>query len=255
MRVTLLGCGTSSGVPRIGPDWGQCDPNEPRNRRRRVSVMVEAGGARVVVDTSPDFREQMLSAGVATLDAVFFTHDHADHTHGIDDLRGIMHNIGGRVPCYASADTWAVLKPRFGYMVEGSNGYPAIIEAHAISAPVRIANLTVTPFRQLHGTIDSTGYRFDADGASFAYSTDLNAIPRDSEPALHGLDLWIVDALRRKPHPTHPHLALTLDWIARFSPRRAVITHMDTSMDYQTLLAELPAPVEPGYDGLVIDLP
>lgn len=250
----MLGCGTSSGVPRIGNDWSLCDPNEPRNRRRRVSVMVEGGGARVVVDTSPDFREQMLSAGVATLDAVFFTHDHADHTHGIDDLRGITHNLGSRVQCYASAATWAVLKPRFGYMVDGSEGYPAIIDAHTLHGPVTIGGMTVTPFRQIHGLIDSTGYRFEADGAACAYSTDLNAIPQESEAQLFGLDLWVVDALRRKPHPTHPHLARTLEWVARFSPRRAVITHMDNTMDYRTLVAELPAPVEPGYDGMVIEL-
>lgn len=255
MRVTILGSGTSSGVPRIGNDWGQCDPENPRNRRRRVSIMVETARARVVVDTSTDFREQMLSAGVETLDAVFFTHDHADHTHGIDDLRGIMHNLGHRVDCFASADTWSVLTPRFGYMVEGANGYPAIINANVLRDVEQVGDLTVRPFRQIHGLMDSTGYRFEADGAAIAYSTDLNAIPRESEPLLYGLDLWIVDSLRRKPHPTHAHLGRALEWIARFSPRRAVITHMDTSMDYQTLVAELPAPVEPAYDGLVIELP
>ena len=253
MKLTVLGSGTSSGVPRIGGDWGQCDPANPKNRRRRVSVLVEDGETRLLVDTSPDMREQLLAAGVGEVDAVFYTHDHADHAHGIDDLRGITQNLGHRVPCFAAADTLAILTTRFDYIFEGSHGYPAIATIEPIEPAHRIGSITVRPFRQIHGLIDSVGYRFEAAGRAVAYSTDLNAIPREAEPMLAGLDLWVVDALRRKPHPSHPHLALTLEWIARFAPRRAIITHMDTSMDYATLAAALPAGVEPGYDGLAVE--
>jgi len=254
VKVTVLGCGTSSGVPRLGNDFGSCDPANPRNRRRRVSVLVEHGPVRVLVDTGPDMREQLLSAGVATVDAVLITHDHADHTHGIDDLRGIYHNLGYRVPVYASAATWEVLTPRFRYLSQGGGGYPPIMDALTVEGDLQFGSLIVRPFRQIHGMIDSLGFRFEANGAAFAYSTDVNAIPQSSEPYLTGLDLWIVDALRRKPHPSHAHLSRTLEWVARWSPRRALITHMDNTMDYETLLHELPAPVEPAYDGQVIEL-
>ncbi len=254
MRVTILGCGTSSGVPRIGNDWGDCNPRNLRNRRRRVSVLVEHGPATLLVDTSPDLREQLLDAGVSRLDGVFYTHDHADHAHGIDDLRAVAQNMGRRVDCYADAATWTALRARFDYIFDGSAGYPAFGAAHELGGEHRFGELVVRPFRQIHGMIDSVGYRFEAGGRAAAYSTDLNAIPRESEPCLAGLDLWVVDALRRRPHPTHPHLALTLEWIARFRPRRAIITHMDNTMDYDTLRAELPAGVEPGYDGLMVEL-
>lgn len=259
MKVTVLGCGTSSGVPRIGGndgagDWGECDPGDPRNRRRRVSVLVEHRGTTLLVDTGPDLREQLLSARVNRLDGVFITHDHADHAHGIDDLRQVFHAMGTPVPVHASAMTFAVLKRRFDYVFEGTSFYPATCTAHELNGPIVIGGVTVTPFAQNHGNIDSTGLRFDADGRAFAYSTDVKALDARADSALAGLDLWIVDALRRTPHPTHSHLAQTLDWIAARRPARAVLTHMDQSMDYRTLAAELPAGVEPGYDGLVIDL-
>jgi phosphoribosyl 1,2-cyclic phosphate phosphodiesterase len=254
MRIVILGSGTSSGVPRIGGDWGDCNPANRRNRRRRVSILVEHGAATLLVDTSPDLREQLLDAGVGRVDGVFYTHDHADHAHGIDDLRALITNMGRRVDCWADAATWAALKSRFGYIFDGSAGYQAFACAHELGAEHRFGELLVRPFRQIHGLIDSVGYRFEAGGRAAAYSTDLNAIPRESEPFLEGLDLWVVDALRRRPHPTHPHLALTLEWIARFRPRRAVITHMDNTMDYDTLRAELPQGVEPGYDGLTVEL-
>lgn len=253
MRLTVLGSGTSSGVPRIGNDWGSCDPGNPKNRRRRVSVLIEHGPTTILVDTSPDMREQLLGAGVATLDAVFWTHDHADHAHGIDDLRGLKHNAGRNVECFANDFTRDILMQRFGYIFTGSGDYPAIANLHPVEREHRVGDVTIRPFRQIHGLIDTVGYRFEAGGRAFAYSTDLNAIPRDSEPCLDRLDLWVVDALRRKPHPSHPHLELTLGWITRFAPRRAIITHMDTSMDYATLAATLPAGVEPGYDGLVVE--
>jgi phosphoribosyl 1,2-cyclic phosphate phosphodiesterase len=254
MRLTVLGSGTSSGVPRIGGDWGDCDPANQRNRRRRVSVLIEHGPTTLIVDTSPDLREQLLDAGVARLDGVFFTHDHADHAHGIDDLRAVAHNMKRRVDCWANDATWDALKGRFGYIFDGSAGYPAFGTAHDLAAEHRFGDLTVRPFRQIHGMMDTAGFRFEAGGRAAAYSTDLNAIPLESEAYLEDLELWVVDALRRRPHPTHPHLKLTLEWIARFRPRRAIITHMDNTMDYDTLRAELPQGVEPGYDGLTVEL-
>ncbi len=255
----MLGSGTSSGVPRIGGadgagDWGACDPAEPRNRRRRVSVLVEHGGARLLIDTGPDLREQLLAARVARLDAVLLTHDHADHAHGIDDLRQVFHAMGTPVACFASAATWAVLRPRFGYVFEGTKFYPPTCTATTLDGPVTVGEMVVTPFQQNHGNIDSTGFRVEAGGRALAYSTDVKALDGRAIAALTGLDLWVVDALRRNPHPTHSHLAQTLDWIAEYRPARSVLTHMDQSMDYRSLAAELPAGVEPGYDGLVIEL-
>lgn len=259
MKITVLGCGTSSGVPRIGgPDgtgnWGLCDPAEPRNRRRRVSVLVEHDGTVLLVDTGPDLREQLLSARVTRLDGVFITHDHADHSHGIDDLRQVFHAMRRPVPCFAAPHTWAVLTKRFDYVFEGTDFYPATCTATDLDGPLTIGGVRVTPFPQLHGEIESTGLRFEAAGRAFAYSTDVKDFDARAEAALTGLDLWVVDALRREPHPSHSHLAQTLDWIARWRPARAVLTHMDQTMDYRTLCAELPAGVAPGHDGLTITL-
>ena len=255
----MLGSGTSSGVPRIGGvdgagDWGACDPADPRNRRRRVSVLVEHGGKTILIDTGPDLREQLLSARVRHLDAVLLTHDHADHAHGIDDLRQVFHAMGVPVACHASAATWQVLRRRFDYVFEGTEFYPPTCTATTLDGPMRVGGMLVTPFAQNHGNIDSTGFRIEADGSAFAYSTDVKALDARADAALAGLELWIVDALRHHPHPTHSHLAQTLGWIAHYRPARAVLTHMDQSMDYATLVAALPAGVEPGYDGLIIDL-
>jgi phosphoribosyl 1,2-cyclic phosphate phosphodiesterase len=252
-RITILGCGTSGGVPRLGGTpgghWGVCDPAEPRNRRRRASILVEAGGTTVLVDTTPDMREQCLDAAVAHLDAVLFTHEHADHTNGIDDLRGFRISSGGTVPCYGDARTLNELRSRFGYVFEGSNGYPAIASTREIYGPFEIGDLRVTPFRQQHGNIDSLGFRF----GDIAYSTDLVALDDAAKAELQGLDTWIVDALRPQPHPTHANLETTLGWIAELKPRRAILTHMTWEMDYRTLLAELPDGVEPAYDGMVVE--
>lgn len=255
----MLGSGTSSGVPRIGGadgagDWGDCDPNNPRNRRRRVSLLVEHGDHSILIDTGPDLREQLLSARVKSLDAVFLTHDHADHAHGIDDLRQVFHAMRRPVECHASAATWAVLIQRFNYVFEGSEFYPPTCIANEIAGPVRVGAMLVTGFAQNHGNIDSTGYRIETRAAALAYSTDVKALDARADAGLAALDLWVVDALRRQPHPTHAHLAQSLEWIAHYQPRRAVLTHMDQSMDYATLSAELPATVEPGYDGLTIQL-
>lgn len=254
MKVTILGAGTSSGVPRIGNDWGTCDPAEPKNRRRRASLLVEHDGATIVIDTGPDFREQMLSANVRRLDAVLYTHDHADHTHGIDDLRQFFHLMGAPVACYASPATWAILLPRFDYVFAGTSFYPASAIAHPLPPLLEVGSMKIRWFAQNHGNIDSLGFRIEAAGQAIAYSTDIKLLPAASEPLVEGLDLWVVDALRHKPHPTHSHLDQTLKWIDRAKPRRAVLTHMDNSMDYAALRASLPAGVEPGYDGQIISV-
>lgn len=249
MRVTMLGSGTSSGVPRIGNDWGRCDPANPRNRRRRVSILVEAGDVRLLVDSGPDMREQLLSAGVDRVTAVLYTHDHADHTHGIDDLRQLFHAQGRRLDLYMDVKTRAGLRTRFSYVFAGRAGYAPTANAYLLQAEMPFGPIMVRPFLQQHGPVKSMGFRFECDGWNIAYSTDVNAIPAESWPLLSGLDLWIVDALRREPHPTHSHLAQTLEWIDRARPTEAWLTHMDQSMDHDSLLRELPADVTPGYDG------
>ena len=249
MKVRILGCGTSSGVPRICNDWGGCDPNEPRNRRRRVSILVEQDGTNVLVDTGPDLREQLLDAGVAALDGVIWTHDHADHCHGIDDLRQVFHARGTPVPGYARRETLDTLLSRFGYIFEGKGGYPPVATASLLPDSFEIGPLAIRIVDQPHGDITSAGLRFDSAGASIAYSTDVNGLTSEMAELFRGVDIWIVDALRHRPHPSHASLSETLDWIAAVQPKRAILTHMDQSMDYRTLLNELPAGVEPGYDG------
>ena len=248
----MLGCGTSSGVPRIGGDWGDCDPADPRNRRTRASIAIQTKTTTILVDTGPDMRTQLLAAGIGALDAVIWTHEHADHTHGIDDLRQLFHARGAPIPGYADAPTLEVLKHRFGYVFEGRYGYPASAEPRLLADTVRIGDVSVQTVEMPHGEIVSRGLRFEADGRSIGYATDFHEITDEMEAFFAGVDLWIVDALRRRPHPTHPHLEMTLAAIERLAPGRAVLTHMDHSMDYATLAAELPAGVEPGYDGLEI---
>jgi phosphoribosyl 1,2-cyclic phosphate phosphodiesterase len=246
-----LGCGTSGGVPRIGNIWGVCDPSEPRNRRRRSSILVQSDGTNLIVDTTPDMREQCLDADLRHLDAALYTHDHADHVNGIDDLRGFTLLRGERTPVYGDADTIASLQQRFGYIFAAARNYPAIATAHIIDGPFTLGDIDIVPFRQIHGSLESLGFRFGA----MAYSTDLSDLPEASFELLQDLDIWIVDALRPKPHPTHTHLARTLEWIERVRPKRAILTHMTWDMDYQTLCRELPQGVEPGYDGLSIEYP
>ena len=250
MKVRILGCGTSFGVPRVGNDWDSCDPAEPRNRRRRVSILVSHGDTGILVDTSPDLREQLLDAGVSRVDAVIWTHDHADHCHGIDDLRQLYHGSGEPIRGFARPETLESLRRRFGYVFEGRSGYPALVDAAALPVETSIGQIRVRVVDQPHGSITSAGLRFEAGGKSIGYSTDFNDLTPDMETLFKGLDIWIVDALRRHPHPTHPHLAQALEYVARVGAGRAILTHMDNSMDYRTLLAELPAGVEPGYDGL-----
>ena len=239
-------------MPRIVGGWGECDPAEPRNRRRRASILVEQDGTRILVDTSPDLRGQLLDAGVGDLDAVIWTHDHADHCHGIDDLRALFHVRGAPLPGYARADTLAALRRRFAYVFEDKGGYPAIVESRPLADALGVGAIAVRAADQPHGAITSAGLRFEAGGRSIGYATDCNLLTDEMIALFGGVDLWVVDALRRRPHPTHPHLEKTLEWIAIVRPGRAILTHMDSSMDYRTLCAELPVGVEPGYDGMEV---
>lgn len=258
LRFTILGCGSSGGVPRLGGEWGDCDPANPRNRRRRCSMLVEresaAGVTRVLIDTSPDMRDQLLDAGVGVLDAVVYTHSHADHVHGIDDLRQIVFNLHRRLPVWADGPTQEALMSRFGYAFVQPEGspYPPILSMHTIDGPVTVDGaggpVTLVPFEADHGSMDTLGFRI----GPLAYLPDAVAIPDASWHVLEGLDCWVVDALRRRPHPTHAHLDMTLGWIARARPARAVITNMHIDLDYATLEAELPPHIRPAHDGMVI---
>jgi len=249
VKVRLLGCGTSSGVPRIGNDWGACDPADPRNRRTRASILVETDTTRILVDTSPDMREQLLAADIATIDAVIWTHDHADHCHGIDDLRQIFHARGTPVPGYGPAPTLDALAERFAYAFHGRDGYPATVERCALTRDMVIGDIRIRWVMQPHGNIFSAGLRFDHGDGSIGYSTDFHMVTKAMLDLFAGVDIWIVDALRERPHPTHPHLSMTLEAISECRPGRAILTHMDQSMDYATLGAKLPATVQPGFDG------
>lgn len=252
LRVTILGCGTSSGVPRIGGDWGACDPGEPRNGRTRASILVRSATTTILVDTGPDMRAQLLAAGVGAIDAVIWTHEHADHTHGIDDLRQLFHAHGAPLPGYARAGTLALLQDRFRYVFAGRDGYPASMDARLLDERQTIGDIAVGAVDMPHGPITSAGLRFDLGGRSIGYSTDFSMMTDEMTILFEGVDIWVADALRHQPHPTHPHLAMTLEAAARIGAKRTVLTHMDQSMDYRGLVAKLPAGVEPGYDGLEI---
>ena len=253
MKVTILGSGTSSGVPRIGNDWGACDPTEPRNRRTRASIVVEHEGTRILVDTSPDMREQLLAANVGSVDAIIWTHDHADHCHGIDDVRQLYHAAGRPVRGLARPTTLAAIEQRFAYVFSGRQGYPPTITAEPLPDQLTIGGIAVSVVDQPHGSISSAGLRFDADGRAIGYATDFHALTPAMAALYADLDAWIVDALRRAPHPTHPTVTQVLGWIEALTPRRSALIHMDHSMDYASLCAALPPGVEPGYDGMVIE--
>jgi phosphoribosyl 1,2-cyclic phosphate phosphodiesterase len=255
MKVTMLGCGPSMGVPAIGSDWGACDPADPRNRRRRASLLVECRGTVILIDASPDLREQLLDAEVTHIDALILTHAHADHLHGIDDLRGVNRLMQKPIALYADATTLAEVEQRFGYVFEpvAPDGFfykPTLIP-HVIDGPFSVAGVPVTPFIQDHGYSMTLGLRIGA----FGYSTDVTELDDGAFAALAGIELWIVDCLRYEPHPTHSHLAKTLAWIARVQPRRAALTHLDRPLDYGELAKQLPPGVEPGRDGLTIEVP
>ncbi|MBT8458599.1 MAG: MBL fold metallo-hydrolase [Boseongicola sp.] len=260
LTFTILGCGSSGGVPRLGGLWGDCDPANPKNRRTRCSLLVERttdqGTTRVLIDTSPDMRQQLLNAGVGHLDAVLYTHGHADHVHGIDDLRMIVFNQKTRVPVWADGPTQERLYGSFGYAFIQPTGssYPPILDMFTIDGDVTITGsgggITFSPFEVEHGSIDALGFRVN----NVAYLPDVAVIPDESWSYLSNLDLWIVDALRRSPHPTHAHLERTLEWIDRVKPKQAVLTNMHIDLDYETLKAETADHITPAYDGMKIEL-
>ncbi|MGN6376272.1 MAG: MBL fold metallo-hydrolase [Sphingomonas sp.] len=254
MKVRILGSGTSSGVPRIGNDWGACDPTEPRNRRTRVSLLVETETTRILVDTTPDMREQLLAADVADVDAVIWTHDHADHCHGIDDLRQIFHVRGGPVRGLARHATLESLRQRFRYVFDGRHGYPPTVAGELLPDELAIGDIEVSVVDQPHGSIVSAGLRFSQDGKSVGYATDFKDLTDDMRVHYQGVDVWIADALRERPHPTHPELAAVLRWAEELAVGRTALVHMDNSMDYARLASELPEGVEPGYDGMEFQL-
>ena len=259
LTFTILGCGSSMGVPRVALGWGACDPNNSKNRRRRCSLLVERSEhpgqrTRVLVDCSPDLREQLLEADVDWLDGVVITHEHADHTHGIDDLRPLFVNKRRRLDVFLDEPTSRAMHARFGYcfMTPPGSEYPPILSEHRL-VPGQAVTITgaggaidVTPVLQQHGDIPSLGFRF----ANLAYSADIKSLPIDSVAALAGLDIWIVDALRKTPHPSHFNLDEALAWISRIKPKRAILTNLHSDLDYETLRTTLPPGVEPAYDGM-----
>ena len=255
MRITILGCGTSGGVPRLGGgdgrgDWGDADPKDPHNRRRRCSILVQDKGKTVLVDTSPDLRAQLLDAGVPRIDAVIWSHEHADQVHGIDELRPYVFRHG-QIEAWSNERTLAVLRQRFNYCFETQdNGfYNPIYWANVIQGPFKAAGIDVLPFEQDHGTIPSLGFRF----GNVAYANDVVGLPEAAFEAMRGIEVLIVDATRYKPHPTHAHLDLTLRWIERIAPKRAFLTNLHIEMDYAEVDRRTPAHVKPCHDGLVIE--
>ena len=252
----MLGCGPSWGVPRIGNDWGACDPSNPKNRRTRCAALIEDGGQTVLIDTPPDLRHQLLAAEIKRIDAVLFTHAHADHSHGIDDLRSVNRLVNKPMPIYGSPFTIGELRARFRYIFTAVDPaaktafYKPAVEPHEVDGPFTAAGMTVVPFEQDHGFSKTSGFRI----GRFAYSTDVIRLADAAFAALAGVEVWIVDCIRERPHVTHSHLEQTLQWIARVKPQRAILTHMDESLDYETLRRRLPAGVEPGYDGLAVEI-
>ncbi len=258
--ITILGCGSSGGVPRVGSGWGAADPSEPKNRRRRCSILVEQGEGdattRILVDASPDLREQLLEAGVTRLDAVILTHDHADHTHGIDDLRPLVIHMRRRIPIYLDEITSAIMNERFGYCFRSppGSGYPPIVEERRITqgGPLMIDGpggvLSAVPFQMVHGSIEALGFRF----GDIAYASDVSAMPSSSVEQIRGLDILILDALRYTPHPTHFSVSEALALIDEVKPRRAILTNLHTDIDYATLSAELPAHITLAFDGMIV---
>ncbi|MCH7542436.1 MAG: MBL fold metallo-hydrolase [Proteobacteria bacterium] len=259
MRITILGCGAAGGVPMIGGQWGECDPENPRNRRRRASILVEDGETAILVDTSPDLRQQLLDADVSRLDGVIYTHGHADHVHGIDELRALNRLQRQWIDLYADAGTLNGLRKRFSYVFELERKvaeefafYKPCLTPHEIApgAVFTVGALKIEPFDQDHGFMRTLGLRF----ADAAYTTDAVELPDSAFAALSGVKLWIVGCLRYEPHPTHAHLDKVLEWIRRVKPERAVLTHLGTHMDYDTLATRLPEGVTPAYDGLVLEV-
>lgn len=251
MKLLMLGSGTSTGVPRIGNDWGACDPNEPRNRRTRVSIVVENNdGKRLLVDTSTDLRQQFLTNKITRIDGVFWTHDHADHCHGIDDLRVLRYGRGGPIPGYGSQETVARLRRRFDYVFAGQYGYPTIVELDTLDTMRMCAGFGVEWCQMPHGPTESTAFRFESDGKSIVYATDFSEVTKPMMELFEDADILVCDCLCRKPHPTHAHLAMALDIARQSGAKATVLSHLDKSMDYRTLVGEVPDGIIVGYDGL-----
>ena len=249
MKVRILGCGTSSGVPRIGNDWGSCDPSEPRNRRTRSSILIESYGERLLVDCGPDLREQLLTAGVAHIDRVIVTHDHADHCHGIDDLRQIAQHLGRQVPLHARQIVLDRLRSRFSYVFQDVGIYRAVVDPISIDGEVQLGNARLTFVDQPHGGITSLGIRADDGDQSFGYAIDFHDFTPDMASLYDRVDVWICDCLREEPHPTHAHLDAVLGWARELNVGQLLLTHLDKSMDYATLMAKLPDWAAPAHDG------
>lgn len=261
LKITILGCGSSGGVPRVASGWGKCDPAEPRNRRRRCSILVErageAGVTRVLVDTGPDLREQLIAADVDRVDGVVYTHEHADHTHGIDDLRPLAIHARRRVAIWCDAQMSTFLNGRFGYVFASPPGsdYPPILDEHRLVAgePIEILGqggaIAALPFELRHGKERALGFRF----GDVAYTPDVDGVPDAALPMLENLDVWIIDSLRDSPHPTHFSVDDALEWVARMKPRRAILTNLHTDLDYRRLKGLVPDGVDVAYDGMVVE--
>ena len=258
LRFTILGCGSSGGVPRLGGHWGDCDPSNPKNRRRRCSMLIERIGeegiTRVLIDTSPDLRSQLLDAEIGALDAVAYTHSHADHVHGIDDLRMIVFNMRARLPVWADGATQNDLLSRFGYAFVQPHGspYPPILNLFTIDGDFIVEGaggpITLRPFEIEHGSIDALGFRV----GPLAYLPDVSAMRQEAWDAIKGADCWVLDALRRTPHPSHSHLENSLNWIKASAVPRAILTNMHIDLDYETVLNETPDHIAPAFDGMRI---
>lgn len=253
MKVRILGCGTSTGVPKIGNDWGLCDPAEPRNARLRTSILVESGDKRMLVDCGPDLRGQLLAARVVRLDGVIVTHSHGDHCHGIDDLRPVSQAIGGPVPLYARADVLDELRQRFAYVFARSDFYRPIVDAREIGEQLRFGSATVRFVDQPHGGPISLGMRFDEGDRSIAYAVDFSELTDEMAKFYEGSDVWIADCLTRKPHPTHMNLDGLLGLARELRVGQLYLVHMGNGLDYRTLVAELPDWAAPAYDGLELE--
>ena len=255
---TILGCGSSGGVPRLSDGWGLCDPENPKNRRLRCSLLVTAksqnGETKLLIDTSPDLRQQLLEIRVDDLDGIAFTHAHADHMHGIDDLRMIFFKKREVLPVWADQATSERIKSSFRYLVEQEAGtkYPPILSITEISGRFEVTGkggtISVEPIRVRHGDIDATGFRIN----NMAYIPDVSEFYKDAWERVKNLDFLIIDSLRRAPHPNHSHLDKTLTWIKKLQPKKAILTNMHNDLDYQKIKAETPEHVSPAYDGLVL---
>jgi len=254
VRVRILGCGTSTGVPKIGDDWGKCDPNEPRNYRLRSSILVESGNARVLVDCGPDLRQQLLTAQIGRVDAVVVTHDHGDHVHGIDELRPLAQAIDRPVPVFSDEATLASLRQRFAYAFAQTEFYRPIVEGRVLTGKEYFGEATLRITKQPHGTMTTLGLRFDEGERSLSYAIDFNELTNDMMRLYEGVDVWIADCLTRTPHPTHAHLDAVLSAARDLRVGQVYLTHMGNGLDYRTLVAELPDWAAPAHDGLEIML-